>query len=269
MSTHESDANQPETAMDDSTENQNQLTRRCFLALRRLLEYTFVIGLMLLLLSMLSPSINHGPPGPRAVSLNNLKCIGLSVHNYATEHDGSLPPHAILSLEGSPNFGWATSLLPFLEQTNLYEHLELEKPWDDSANQELASRRLEIFLNPRVDGPTEEHGYALLHYAVNSQLVRPDKSWSLDEISDKDGLGNTILCGEISNHFRPWAAPGSLRDPVQGIGDSPDQFGMEVEDGLVIFAFADGSSKPVSRDIDPKILKAWATPDGGEIIPEQ
>lgn len=264
---YESNANQPETAMDDSAENQTQLTWRRFLPPRRLVEYTFVIGIILVLISMISPSINHGPPGPRAVSQNNLKCIGLSVHDYANENDHALPPHAIPGSEGSPNFGWATSLLSFLEQTNLYEHLELEKPWEDPVNQEHTSRRIEIFLNPRVDGPTEEHGYALLHYAVNSQLVRPDKSWSLDEISDKDGLGNTILCGEISSRFRPWAAPGSRRDPAEGIGDGPAQFGIK-DSPLVLFAFADGSSKVIGNDIDPKILKAWATPDGGEMMPE-
>lgn len=268
MSAHDSDANQLETAMDDFTENSNQLTRQCFLALRRLLEYTFVIGLMLVLSGILSPNINQGPPGPRTVSLNKLKSMGVSVHDYATEHDDSLPPHAIPGSDGSPNFGWATSLLPFLEQTNLYEHLDPEKPWDDQVNQELASRRLEIFLNPRMDGPTEEHGYALLHYATNSQLIRHDKSWSLDEISDKDGLGNTILCGEISSRFRPWAAPGSRRDPAEGIGDGPAQFGIK-DSPLVLFGFADGSAKVIGNDVDPKILKAWATPDGGEIIPKE
>ncbi|HSG69553.1 MAG TPA: hypothetical protein VLA12_04015, partial [Planctomycetaceae bacterium] len=60
----------------------------------------------------------------------------------------------------------------------------------------------------------------------------------------------------------------SRRDPAEGIGQGPKQFGMPDSD-LVIFAFGDGSASSVSRDIDPKILKAWATPDGGEIIPKE
>lgn len=208
----------------------------------------------------------HGPS--RAESLNNLKNIVLSTHNYASQHDGKVPPYALVGPEGTENFGWTISLLPYLENTALYGQIDLEKPWNDPANRESSSVHIKIFLNPLIQEPTEDSGYPLLHYAANSQVFRSDKTWSLDEISAKDGLTNTILFGEISNHFRPWAAPGSLRDPAAGIGNGPNQFGMEGKAGLVSFGFADGSARLVNRNIDPKILKAWATPDGGEIIPE-
>lgn len=111
-----------------------------------------------------------------------------------------------------------------------------------------------------------ESGYAVSHYAANSQVFRPDKTWSFDEISAIDGLQNTIVFGEIANHFQPWAAPGNLRDPAMGLGDGLNQFGMS-DNLTVCFAFADGSVRTISRDIDPKILKALATPDGGEELP--
>lgn len=205
----------------------------------------------------------------RSESLNHLMNIALSEHNYAAQNDGTLTPHALVGPDGTEYFGWSVSLLPFLEATAVYERLELEKPWDDPDNRVAVSVSHRIFLNPRVKIPKEVSGYGMQHYAANSHVLIPGKPLTVDEISANDGLTNTIFFGEIGNHFQPWAAPGSLRDPAEGLGVGPKQFGMTGEDGLVIFAFADGSAKPVSRDVDPKILKAWATPDGGEAIPEQ
>jgi Protein of unknown function (DUF1559) len=225
---------------------------------------------VVVLLWVVRPTIDSGNTkiARRSEALSKLQKIGLATQNYASEHDGVLPPAALVVHAGMENFGWSVSLLPFLEQTNLYEQLDLEKAWNDPANREPASVKLRIFLNPRVKGPTEESGYSLLHYAANSQVFRPGKPWSIDEISVKDGSTNTIFYGEIGNHFRPWAAPGSLRDPAAGLGDGPNQFGIKEGDGLVCFAFGDGSARPISRDIDPKILKAMATPDGGEVVPQ-
>jgi hypothetical protein len=200
-------------------------------------------------------------------SLNNLKLLVLSSHNYASEHKGVLPPHALVGPDETEHFGWAVPLLPYVEAQLVYDGLHLDKPWNDPGNREPAGVSLSVFVNPRLDAPREENGYALQHYAANLQVFRPDKTWTLDEMKAQDGLTNTILFGEIANHFQPWVAPGSLRDPAEGFGDGPDQFGMS-ENRDVHFAFADGSARTISRDIDPKILKAWATPDGGEVIPE-
>lgn len=197
---------------------------------------------------------------------NRSSFLGLA--NYAEANQQIIPPYALIGPKGKELFGWPVALLPYLEGQGVYDQLNLENPWDDPVNQSPTSIKIEILLNPRLDVPTSESGYALSHYAANSQVFRPDKTWSLVEISAKDGLQNTILFGEIENHFQPWASPGSLRDPAKGLGDGPDQFGMS-ENLTVNFAFADGAVKSLSPDVDPKILKAWATPDGREIIPEQ
>lgn len=209
---------------------------------------------------------NDGRGHRRAESLNHLKNFGLAAHNYGSQHDGNLPPSALLGPDGTENFGWAVSLLPYLEAQTVYDRLDLDKPWNDPVNREPASVRHRIFLNPRVDGPIEEDGYSLLHYAANSQVFRPGKTWGLDEISARDGLTNTIFFGEIGNRFQPWVAPGGLRDPAEGFGDGPRQFGIPGS-GPINFAFGDGTARAINRDIDPQVLKAWATPDGREVIP--
>jgi hypothetical protein len=40
-------------------------------------------------------------------------------------------------------------------------------------------------------------------------------------------------------------------------------------DAAAMFAFADGSSRPISKVIDQSILRKLATRNGGEVIPSE
>jgi hypothetical protein len=82
-----------------------------------------------------------------------------------------------------------------------------------------------------------------------------------------DGLTHTILAGEVANGFMPWAQPGNLRDPSLGINKGPTTFGHPRSSREVHFLMGDGSVKTLREDIDPTILRAFATPAGGEVIP--
>ena len=55
----------------------------------------------------------------RTQSTNNLKQIGLAMHNY---HDvnGTFPPAVVTDADGKPLYSGRVLLLPFLEQNNLY-----------------------------------------------------------------------------------------------------------------------------------------------------
>jgi hypothetical protein len=66
----------------------------------------------------------------------------------------------------------------------------------------------------------------------------------------------------------PWGAPGNARDPALGLKPGSKTMGVSVHDGVTIIGFADGRVMAVSNDIDPTVLKALSTPDGGETIPE-
>ena len=80
----------------------------------------------------------------------------------------------------------------------------------------------------------------------------------------KDGLSNTLLLGTARGHFKPWGSPDGMRDPALGINRSPDGFGDAPGSLGAQFVMADGSSRFVSSKIDPAVLKALATPNGGE-----
>jgi hypothetical protein len=77
----------------------------------------------------------------RAQSVNNLKQIGLALHNY---HDvyKSFPPAAIYSKDGKPLLSWRVAMLPYLHtsQGNLLKKFRLDEPWDSEHNRALIAR---------------------------------------------------------------------------------------------------------------------------------
>ena len=83
----------------------------------------------------------------------------------------------------------------------------------------------------------------------------------------KDGSSNTIAAGEVSAGFKAWGDPTNLRDPANGIGGGADQFGSSSPGGANML-FMDGSVKFIPENIDPQVLQALSTPDGGEPVGE-
>ncbi|MEZ6049456.1 MAG: DUF1559 domain-containing protein [Planctomycetaceae bacterium] len=74
-----------------------------------------------------------------------------------------------------------------------------------------------------------------------------------------------MMVGSIIENLPPWGKPGNWRDSALGINQSPHGFGTPFSQGCN-FVMADGSVRMISRDVDPKILEALGTPDGGEKI---
>lgn len=86
-----------------------------------LVELLVVIAVIGVLVGLLLPAVQSAREAARRMQCsNNLKQIGLALHNY---HDSirSFPPG---SLFGDDEYGWACMILPQLEQRALYEQID-------------------------------------------------------------------------------------------------------------------------------------------------
>lgn len=232
-------------------------------------ELIVVISIISILVILMHPALNspgHISRSPKIASLNNLRAIGLGVHNYGSTHTGQLPLGARTDQQGKPLHGWTTTILPYLDQAELAKQINYKKSWNDPENQHVFRTSLPLFINPYFDETTNSKGYALIHYTANSHLMGSNRAYSLTDISNADGLTDTILLGEIKANFPAWGFPSNFRDPAKGLDGGPDQFGSPNIGGDVNVVFADGRGMSLSKDIDPQVLKALSTPNGGEKI---
>ncbi len=194
-----------------------------------LIELLVVIAIIGILIALLLPAVQQAREAARRTQCrNNLKQIGLALHNY---HDVYLvfPPGYISagvsatdpsSSDTGPGFAWGSFLLPFLEQNNLHSQIDFNLSSVDSAsssNLSIALRNLPHYKCPTDNSPnffiaddgTNQYRIATSNYvgmygygsvtAAPGNPVEPGIFYrnSSTRIADvKDGTANTVCVGE-------------------------------------------------------------------------
>lgn len=179
-----------------------------------LVELLVVIAIIGVLVSLLLPAVQAAREATRRTSCtNNLKQVGLALHNY---HDTnrSLPP------------GWAdwdgvysdpvrvrsahanVAILPFLEETAVLEQYDFNVRWDHENNRDLALMMPEMYRCPSTPraGEAGPDGFQTSDYAY----VRSASDWYAH-------LGSEHAMFEI-NHFR------KFRDVIDGLSNTLMQY---------------------------------------------
>lgn len=173
-------------------------------------ELFVTIAIISLLVALLLPGVQHAREFARRASCkNNLRQIGLALHNYHAAHD-CLPPATIWGRRGEPlgegtlpigvydrialgessseqdylRANWLLFLLPHLEMSNLYDAMDMNVGVGHPSNRGICSKDIPLLKCPSdsynatpydrgLMAEREEGVYARGNYAINAGPNRP------------------------------------------------------------------------------------------------
>jgi len=203
----------------------------------------------------------------RMQSVNNLKQLGLAMHNYHECHtvvkdEKSFPAVGNTDASGRLLLSWRVHVLPFIEQAELYEQFHLDEPWDSEHNRTLIERMPEAYRCP-ASKHAREQGLSTYRVVSGEGTVFPPGGQGIAIKEIEDGTSNTIMIVEVGDeHAVTWTKPEGVpfdpEHPARGLGG-------QFEGGFNV-AMCDGSVRFVVRAIAPETLRALFTRAGGEPV---
>ncbi|MEZ5940788.1 MAG: DUF1559 domain-containing protein [Planctomycetaceae bacterium] len=227
-----------------------------------LIEFLVVLAIIAILVALLLPARRSSRGAARRMQCkNNLKQIGLALHNYADVY-GTLPPAQTYDENGHVLHSWRTLILPYLDQKALYDRIDLSKPWDDPVNAEIAATSIPVYRCPSADMDSNLTTY--LAVVGEDCCFHPQRGRNFDEITD--GLSNTVAVVEIRDQNAvPWMQPRNEDfNFLRHLTTKPE---FSHDHGTQVL-LCDGSVRFLSIELDPETGAALSTIAGDDEVGE-
>lgn len=118
-----------------------------------LIELLVVIAIIAILIALLVPAVQKvREAAARLQCQNNLKQIGLGMHGYANSNGGFPPSRTTGNVTTAPWYphqhSWSAGLLPYIDQTNVFNHYVYTQNWNAPANYTAIQTPLAVFSCP-------------------------------------------------------------------------------------------------------------------------
>ena len=216
------------------------------------------------LVALLLPAVQAAREAARRMQCsNNLKQVALAMHNYHDTYK-SLPPAYTVDENGNKLHSWRTLLLPFMEQSPLYDQIDLDKPWDAPENQHIAETVIPAYACPSDPNLAMPYTNYMVIVGPNT-LFEDDQGARFADVTD--GTSNTILVVEVEGQQVPWMEPTDLSfEQMQlAINGGTTEPGSHHPGGMQA-ALADGSVNFIADSIDIDVLRRLITRNDGEPV---
>ncbi|WP_165070744.1 DUF1559 family PulG-like putative transporter [Paludisphaera rhizosphaerae] len=194
-----------------------------------LIELLVVIAIIAVLIALLLPAVQSAREAARRIQCtNNLKQLGLALHNYHDVHGRFAPGSITVAVTPSRDYRqpFITSLLPFVEQGALASSFNFNQSFQTNHNDTTRLTRVAVFdcpsdqqilfINDAGTNPDVKGSYGI-NWGTNTfgdqGLVGPfalNYGSSMAELTD--GTSNTFLMAEVLQLPAPTGQPSDVVD---------------------------------------------------------
>ncbi len=206
-----------------------------------LVELLVVIAIIGILVGLLLPAVQAAREAARRMQCtNNLKQIGLAMHNYHDTYRAFPLGHLFPGQGLGTGWTWTLSILPFIEQGNLYQQIDVRLPVKDPKNIVWAVTKVPGSRCPSMSGnetksdlgsvevPTASYVGNMGCFDLSFELegVQPaarrngmmGRDWGVKMADVTDGTSNTFLAGETILWNFSWDPNWLFRINNTGVG---------------------------------------------------
>jgi prepilin-type processing-associated H-X9-DG protein len=179
--------------------------------------------------------------------------------------------------EGRPMHSWRVAILPYLEQTTLFNAYNFYVPWNAAANVTVANAQVSVFTCPSdLESDRLHTDYCMI--TGPGTLHDPQRFGNPGLRDITDGTSYTIIVAEVANSGIHWLDPRvvtidlgpsgyrSIDNSGLRINGQPGRWISSHHPGGANVLFADGSVLFLKENVQPTTLKALLTPQYGEVI---
>jgi prepilin-type processing-associated H-X9-DG protein len=193
----------------------------------------------------------------RAQSVNNLKQIGLALHNYHSIKESFPAAVNYGGKSGKVPYSWRVAILPYLEQQELYNAYDFDEPWDGPNNRKLIERMPAVYAYPAAEGspPNSGHTAYFVFTGLSTALsLGPPQGAAGGTRGGMSAMIGTKENAPPANAAAPQGAGGQLGKPQLPTGNKP------VSDGPTIMQITDGTSNTILA-VEARREIPWTKPE--------
>jgi prepilin-type N-terminal cleavage/methylation domain-containing protein len=194
-----------------------------------LIELLVVVAIISVLVSLLLPAVQQAREAARRTQCkNNLRQVGLALHNYESSY-GMFPPSRINISTPLFQQSWSVMVLPQMDQGNMYNSYNFNVNWFDAQNDAVTTKKISTFKCPSATDSVATANATLVN-AITSNQRASVPQWGQSDYGSVNAVRNSVPT--ISG-----ATPFGTREQLGIMGRGPG--------GTKIAQITDGTSNTV------------------------